>query len=196
MLKQSKCDQFGRGADVILGRSGNALCPVAAILNYMIARGTESGSFFLDSSGCIITKSWFVNQIRGVLNDIGLPQHQYAGHSFRIGAATTAALAGVEDSVIQTPLFMPMFVHILLSYFNVIGLFDTGPDTPTSPPTLQSWGVIGCKTTSSLGTFASQTPQKRGGLAKLTPPQGCSVVGSSRQSCDGGGSIDQRSRAR
>ena len=101
-LKQSKCDQFGRGADVILGRSGNALCPVAAILNYMIARGTESGSFFLDSSGCIITKSWFINQIRGVLNDIGLPQHQYAGHSFRIGAATTAALAGVEDSVIQT----------------------------------------------------------------------------------------------
>ena len=76
---------------------------------------------------------------------------------------------------------MPMFVHILLSYFNVIGLFDTGPDTPTSPPTLQSWGVIGCKTTSSLGTFASQTPQKRGGSLNSLPPKAAvwwGVVGS------------------
>ena len=29
---------------------------------------------------------------------VGLPQLQYAGHSFRIIAATTATLAGVEDS--------------------------------------------------------------------------------------------------
>ena len=83
------------------------------------------------------------SQIRGVLNNIGLPQHQYAGHSFRIGAGTTAALAGVEDSVIQT-----------------------------------------------LGGHSRAKPPKKGGLAKLTTPQGCSVVGSSRQSCDGGGSID------
>ena len=32
---------------------------------------------------------------------IGLPQDQFAGHSFRIRAATTAGLAGVEDSTIQ-----------------------------------------------------------------------------------------------
>lgn len=33
---------------------------------------------------------------------LGLPQHNYAGHSFQIRAATTAAAAGVEDSTIQT----------------------------------------------------------------------------------------------
>ena len=101
-LKKSKCDQFGAGADIILGRTGNALCPVAAILNYIAVRGSIPGAFFLNSNNQTVLKPWFVNQIRAILGSLGLPQHDYAGHSFRIGAATTAALAGVEDSVIQT----------------------------------------------------------------------------------------------
>ncbi len=101
-LKKSKCDQFGRGSDIILGRTGNPLCPVAAILSFIAIHGTQPGLFFLDANKKPITKSWFVAQIRSILADIGLPQHQYAGHSFRIGAATSAALAGAEDSTIQT----------------------------------------------------------------------------------------------
>ncbi len=101
-LKKSKCDQFGQGIDVVVGRSGNELCPVAAVLGYIAVRGAAPGPFFLDADSRIVTKPWFVDQIRQLLRGIGLPQHQYAGHSFRIGAATTAALAGVEDSTIQT----------------------------------------------------------------------------------------------
>ena len=44
-------------------------------------------------------KQWFVAQIRNTLTAIGLPQQDYVGHSFRIGAATTEALAGIENSV-------------------------------------------------------------------------------------------------
>ena len=101
-LKVSKCDQYGTGSDVVLGRTGNSLCPVSALMKYVNHRGSRTGPFFLDSSQAVITKQRFVERIRGILNSIGLPQHQYAGHSFRIGAATTAAAAGIEDSTIQT----------------------------------------------------------------------------------------------
>ena len=97
-LKQSKCDPYGRGADVILGRAGRDLCPVTAVLNYAAARGDRSGPFFLTSAGRQLLKQAFV---RKVIARLGLPDHEYAGHSFRIGEATSAAMAGVEDSTIQ-----------------------------------------------------------------------------------------------
>ena len=101
-LKKSKCDQFGNGADIVLGVTGVALCPVTAILKYVESRGNQPGPFFLNTTKGTVTKPWFVAQVRGFLNQLGLPQHHYAGHSFRSGAATTAAAAGVEDSTIQT----------------------------------------------------------------------------------------------
>ena len=99
-LSKSKCDQVGLGADIVVGVTGTELCPVTAILQYIEARGTLPGPFFLDSSKKPVTKPWFVEQIRAILTSIGVAQDQYCGHSFRIGAATTAAMAGVEDSVL------------------------------------------------------------------------------------------------
>ena len=52
--------------------------------------------------GKAITMSFFVHRIRDLLQLLGFPAHHYAGHSFSIGAATTAALVGMEDSMIQT----------------------------------------------------------------------------------------------
>ena len=101
-LKVSKCDQFGAGANIIVGCTDAPLCPVSAILNYIETSGDIPGSFFVDSSHKALTKQRFVNQIQIILNSIGLRQDQYAGHSFHIGAATTAAAAGVADSTIQT----------------------------------------------------------------------------------------------
>ena len=49
-----------------------------------------------------LAKSKFVEAVRQALSAAHLPAQDYAGHSFRIGAATTAAMAGVEDSTIQT----------------------------------------------------------------------------------------------
>ena len=100
-LKKSKGDQLGAGANVIVRMTGDELYPVSAVVSYLELRGDEKGAFFLDLDGRTVIKSWFVEQIWSILSRIGVPQHHYAGHSFRIGAATTAALAGVEDSTIQ-----------------------------------------------------------------------------------------------
>ncbi len=94
-LKKSKCDQFGAGSDIVMGVTGSMLCPVTAMADYLEARGTDPGSFFLDSAKRVATKPWFVGRIRAVLSSLGIPAHQYACHSFRIGAA---ALVGIEDS--------------------------------------------------------------------------------------------------
>ena len=101
-LKTSKCNQFGKGADIILGRTHTHLCPVAALTSFMVNRGSDPGPFFTDSTGTALAKAQFVQAIREILSSVGLPQHQYAGHSFRVGAATSAAMAGIEDSTIQT----------------------------------------------------------------------------------------------
>ena len=100
-LKQSKTDQLGRGVDVVLGRTGLELCPVAAVLSYIVRHGSQPGPFFLTTAGAPLVKQEFVSEFRKILAAVGLPAEDYAGHSFRIGAATSAALAGVEDSTIQ-----------------------------------------------------------------------------------------------
>ena len=100
-LKKSKTDQFGKGSDVVLGWTDKDLCPVAALLNFVIIWGTQPGPLFIDSKKEVVTKSRFIAELRNILRALGLPQDDYAGHSFRIGAATSASLMGMEDSVIQ-----------------------------------------------------------------------------------------------
>ena len=100
-LKVSKCDQFGGGTNIILGATDDALCPVKAMVLFVTERGCALSPFFHKASGETATKSWFVGEVREILAKCGLNQSDFAGHSFRIGATTTAALAGIEDSAIQ-----------------------------------------------------------------------------------------------
>ena len=101
VLKFSKTDQLGKGVEVFLRKTGCSLCPVAAITAYMASRGDHPGQFFQFKNGQGLTKPKFVSHVREAIMKAGLPWDQFAGHSFRIGAATTAARAGVEDSTIK-----------------------------------------------------------------------------------------------
>ena len=48
-----------------------------------------------------LLKSSYIVEVRKALAAAGLPAGDYAGHSFRTGAASAAAAAGLEDSFIQ-----------------------------------------------------------------------------------------------
>ena len=100
-LKQSKTDQFRQGTEVYVGKTGCPLCPVAAVLAYMAIRGDQAGPFFKFKDNKPLTKASFTQEIRAALQAVGLPYENFAGHSFRIGAATAAARAGIEDSTIR-----------------------------------------------------------------------------------------------
>jgi len=101
-LKQSKTDPFRKGVSLFIGKTGAELCPVAALLGYLVERGQRPGPLFLFKDGRYLTRQRLVTAVRKALDTAGLDQSQYCGHSFRIGAATTAAKRGLEDSVIKT----------------------------------------------------------------------------------------------
>ncbi len=87
---------------IYIGRSNNLLCPVSALLSYLTIRGNCSGILFHFQDTTPLTKPKFTSKLRDLLRQAGLDNSFYAGHSFRIGAATTAAAKGIEDSLIQT----------------------------------------------------------------------------------------------
>ena len=101
-LKHSKTDQFRKGVNLVIGRTNDDLCPVTALLSYLVHRGDAPGPLFQWDNHTPLSKSKFVDHVRHALLAANVPAHLYTGHSFRIGAATTAASAGTEDSTIQT----------------------------------------------------------------------------------------------
>ena len=100
-LKRSKTDQYGHRTMVYLGRSSNALCPIAAISAFMVVRGASPGPFFMKQDGTPLSKQTVIKQVQKAISAMGVNPEAYTGHSFRIGAATAAAHHGLQDSTIQ-----------------------------------------------------------------------------------------------
>ena len=98
VVKQSKCDQFGSGVTLSVGATHSDLCPVAAMLGYLVQCGSAPGPLFTLDDGRLLTRDRFVSAMRTTLTNGSIDPSQYAGHSFRVEAATTAALQGLQDS--------------------------------------------------------------------------------------------------
>ena len=85
-----------------LNRTGSILCPVAAVLGYLNMRPPDPSPLFVCRDGSLLSRGYLIEGMRAALSQAGVDSSQCAGHSLRIGAATTAARAGFSDSFIQT----------------------------------------------------------------------------------------------
>ncbi|XP_067320361.1 integrase/recombinase xerD homolog [Anolis sagrei] len=94
-IRSSKTDQRGRGTEVSLAHCEDGdICPVRAVTEFMSARGVTPGYFFIHKDGFPLTRYQFWALTNKALKVLGLQQHKFGTHSFRIGAASTAARLG------------------------------------------------------------------------------------------------------
>ena len=96
-LKVSKTDPFRKGQTIVIGRANSNLCPISAMVAYLESRSPlpNSGPLFTFQSGSFLTRGRFKSETRLLLSKGGLDSSEFAGHSFRTGAATTAASANL-----------------------------------------------------------------------------------------------------
>ena len=99
-LHYSKTDQFGKGCTVPLAKSSSCLCPVEALMLYLQHRGSRVGPLFIDSNYIPLTKAKLNYRLQGLIKAVGLPG-TYTLHSFRVGAATTAAALGFPEYLLK-----------------------------------------------------------------------------------------------
>ena len=78
-----------------------SMSPVTALLGYLAICPKRSGPLFIFQDGSTLSRERLVSSLYQVLSDVGMSTAQYSGHSFRIGAKTTAAQLGVPDSLIK-----------------------------------------------------------------------------------------------
>ena len=105
-LRSSKTDHCKKGVTIRLyPQRKQILCPVQAVDRYMLHRSVISrnpkGPFFIMPSGGPLTRSEFIALLQSVLQHLGRARQDIKPHSFRIGAATSAAAAQVPDYLIK-----------------------------------------------------------------------------------------------
>ncbi|XP_044134425.1 uncharacterized protein LOC122926964 [Bufo gargarizans] len=100
LVRRSKTDQFGRGVWIPLHQVAGVACPVRLVSAYCAAR-VGGTNFFTHQDVSPLTKFQFVSVFRACLLRLGVDPKDFGTHSFRIGAATEAARAGLPESEVM-----------------------------------------------------------------------------------------------
>ena len=97
-IKTSKTDPFRVGVQVRISANQSVLCPVQALRKHLSNCPQYSRPLFVFNNGHYLTRQSFSK----VLQEL-LPEHNnLSTHSFRIGAATTAAAMGLPRWLIKS----------------------------------------------------------------------------------------------
>ena len=90
-----------QSVDITIARSGDQVCAVAALEDYLKWRGSSPGPLYRTDNNETFTREHFARSLRLICSHLGLDNAGYSGHSLRIGAATTAAARGFPDWLIK-----------------------------------------------------------------------------------------------
>ena len=86
-IKESKTDPFRLGHTITVGTTNSEICHVQALENYISLRPPTIGPLFVHASGKPLTKQVLTTETCKLALS-GFNASNYAGHSYRIGAAT------------------------------------------------------------------------------------------------------------
>lgn len=102
IVKVSKTDPFRHGTTVKLTPSGDRiLCAVTALDRLLAVSPSRKGHLFCFENRTPLTQHHLNTLIRELAGRTGVNSQLYSSHSFRIGAASAAAAAGIPDWKIQ-----------------------------------------------------------------------------------------------
>ena len=100
-VKVSKADPFHNGSNLIIHATGSSICPVRAMTKYLNTTTHYNKPLFIFCNGSYLTHNSLTSILRALLGRVSSETSRYSSHSFRIGAATTAAAANVPDWLIK-----------------------------------------------------------------------------------------------
>nr|XP_033794720.1 uncharacterized protein LOC117357763 isoform X1 [Geotrypetes seraphini] len=102
LIVSSKTDQSARGHWVVLHSvAACSSCPVTRMRAFLELRPVGSSALFVHAQGALLTRYQFQAVLRLALSRCGENPTAYGTHSFRIGAATSASMAGMSREGIQ-----------------------------------------------------------------------------------------------
>ncbi|XP_056121760.1 uncharacterized protein LOC130100357 [Rhinichthys klamathensis goyatoka] len=104
-IKQSKTDQMKKGHFIYIFNLQSPIQPYQTLFAYSQFRNSQTKSpsdpLFTDDFNRPVTRFWFQKHLKSILLQANIPANNFSSHSFRIGAATTAAQKGLSQQQIQ-----------------------------------------------------------------------------------------------
>ena len=105
-IKQSKTDQRHQGVTLYMSHTNHAVCPTCAMKSNLALQQcrpntTKDSPLLLLENQQVLTRQHLVTFVSHLQRLVGVNPSAYGGHSFRIGGATSASLAGLTDYEIQ-----------------------------------------------------------------------------------------------
>lgn len=101
-IRSSKTDQHGISSSICINRNTReGLCPVQVVTEYLGSRPNIEGAFLVHFNGIPLTTGQFRCLLKKCIGILGLPSDLFSTHSFRIGAATWAAMCGLPNDTVK-----------------------------------------------------------------------------------------------